>query len=197
MKKRNASDIVEILRAGGEIDDETRNWVLEKLKSPDEDADIYDLMRALALSCPPTLENVGIVEKYLNYETDDWLIKGAIYALCNYWALTGDYLHFLMSLTDIDKWEYFSDASIAAISTLGIYANEKNDIDIRRHLIERYFSNCKDGCEREVYCDCILSALEVSVYGRSLRLLSRSIREKSDDEKVIADVIKLTGYQFN
>lgn len=197
------SKLVHRLKWGGVLTGDEIEALQQHLEDPAGPDRLYNVFRALALGAPATGRNVSLVERYLGPETDDYDLKGVIYALCKYWGLTERYIDQLLFYSRLDKWERYSEASIAALSALGDYLHRTQDPGLYSKLLERFdhglslweeSSPMFDG----IYFESIYNALNQGIKGRAARLDAIGFEFPDDiEDSVVKEARLRAGKQMN
>lgn len=171
----DAQKIVSNLKSGTSIKRDELSFIRTSLKSPLPDSDIHHLCRALALSVTPNKDDIALVEQYLSDSYDEWDIQGVIYALCNYWKLTANYIDKLIVYVDLEQWEDSPSAAIAAIGVLGDYLYENKNPTVLKSLLTAYEQSIELHNKgllnfNRIYADTIYQAINASIVGRQAAL---------------------------
>lgn len=172
--------------------------VRAKLKNPEDNEDIYSLLGILGLGTKPTQPDIALMEKHLMQDDDDWVIQGAIHALCDYWGLTKNYLDRLLFVTEAGNWEYYSSAAIASFSSLGRFLYKSGDPSVCTELLVRYDKMIEMQKElhpdfNKLYLNNLFESLHVGVEGPGVikKHIAGGIPEKAKNE-VISKARKLS-----
>jgi len=126
----DVSAALDKLKQGERIGYQEIAEVKRKLVNPGPADSVGALVRILALAEEATKQNVALVERYFNNESDDCTLRDVIYALCHYWHGTRPHTDKLLEFASFGKWPYNSETVIASFSALGEYLEETHDARI-------------------------------------------------------------------
>lgn len=194
----NIEEILQKLKSGGQITIRERELIFHVLDSSRNSEELEMAIRAFGLANEPTKENISALEKFLS-SNSDIVLSGTFKVLCDrsYWGLTKNYLPNLLIILTKENAFDLSETQIIALSVLGEYLNETQDVSVFRVLFDmlstellEYEQNndyfLKARLERLYHC------LDVAIRGRLAELEFRVGRMKIPDDfdnKVLQKVL--------
>ncbi|HEX3050719.1 MAG TPA: hypothetical protein VHP83_08695 [Aggregatilineaceae bacterium] len=107
--------------------------VAEELRKDKPSADRYILIRILGKGGGISYRQM--VEGFLNSPGDPMLAQSALWTLCIYWGLTGQYLPQVQDFVQGVSWDSEEDVRISAITIAGEYLRAKPNPTLLRQLM--------------------------------------------------------------
>lgn len=170
------------IKAGERLAASDVNEIRKSLKTRTAATDVYDLLRALAASVPPTEPDVQIAEEVLREREDSYSVKGAIWALCHHWGMTAAYTIDLLDVAQPENWRTMSDAGIAALSELGWREQDKSLYRDLLNLLRKDGELEDTGSDDfwPVHLECVVAALDQGLRGSDAYTDAMEIRSFQD-----------------
>ena len=164
------ADLVNHLKDGGALKSHEVESVYEALLKREQDSDVHNLLRALAMSSPPIPAYRKLAEDVLRERREDWWVQGALYALCYEWNIVSPYLSELKELIQVSSWAQFSNSAITAFSILGKHLYVTQDPDLYRVILSLVDEDTKLGIGSsenywQVHLEAALAALDEGIRG--------------------------------